>query len=163
MSKTATLPQGKVQYLDRGEGEPIVFVHGFLVDSRLWRGVADALEGDFRCITPDWPMGSQRIALEPGADLSPPGVAELIVAFLDELGIERATIVGNDSGGAMSQILAANYPSRVERLALTARQDRDEPVRRRRRAGPGRLPARFAGRRAGVLRKPGRGCARAQD
>jgi pimeloyl-ACP methyl ester carboxylesterase len=119
MSKTATLPQGKVQYLDRGEGEPIVFVHGFLVDSRLWRGVADALEGDFRCITPDWPMGSQRIALEPGADLSPPGVAELIVAFLDELGIERATIVGNDSGGAMSQILTANHPERVERLALT--------------------------------------------
>lgn len=119
MSKTATLPQGKIQYLDRGEGEPLVFVHGFLVDSRLWRGVADALEGDFRCITPDWPMGSHRIALEPDADLSPPGIAELIRAFLDELGIERATIVGNDSGGAMSQIFAANHPNRVERLALT--------------------------------------------
>ena len=119
MSKTATLPQGKIQYLDRGEGEPIVFVHGFLVDSRLWRGVADALEGGFRCITPDWPMGSQRIALEPSADLSPPGIAELIRAFLDELGIERATIVGNDSGGAMSQIFTAAHPDRVERLALT--------------------------------------------
>ena len=119
MSKTATLPQGKISYLDLGEGEPIVFVHGFLVDSRLWTGVADALEGEFRCITPDWPMGSHRIALEPDADLSPPGIAELIVAFLDELGIERATIVGNDSGGAMSQILTANHPERVERLALT--------------------------------------------
>jgi pimeloyl-ACP methyl ester carboxylesterase len=119
MSKTANLPQGKIQYLDRGEGEPIVFVHGFLVDSRLWKGVADALEGEFRCITPDWPMGSHRIALEPGADLSPPGIAELIAAFLDELGIERATIVGNDSGGAMSQILTVNHPGRVERLALT--------------------------------------------
>ena len=119
MTKTATLPQGKISYLDRGEGEPIVFVHGFLVDSRLWRGVADALEGEFRCITPGWPMGSHRIALEPSADLSPPGIAELIVSFLDELGIERATIVGNDSGGAMSQILTANHPERVERLALT--------------------------------------------
>jgi pimeloyl-ACP methyl ester carboxylesterase len=119
MSKTATLPQGRIQYLDRGEGEPVVFVHGFLVDSRLWRGVADALEGEFRCITPDWPMGSHQIALDPGADLSPPGIAKLIVSFLDELGIERATIVGNDSGGAMSQILTANHPERVERLALT--------------------------------------------
>ena len=119
MSKTATLPQGKISYLDRGEGEPIVFVHGFLVDSRLWTGVADALEGEFRCITPDWPMGSHRIALERDTDVTPPGIAKLIVAFLDELGIERATIVGNDSGGAMSQILTANHPDRVERLALT--------------------------------------------
>ncbi len=119
MSKTANLPQGKISYLDRGEGEPLIFVHGFLVDSRLWRGVADALEGDFRCITPDWPMGSHRTALEPDADLSPPGIAELIRAFMDELGIERATIVGNDSGGAMSQIFAAAHPDRVERLALT--------------------------------------------
>ena len=119
MSKTATVPQGKIQYLDRGEGEPLLFVHGFLVDSRLWRGVADALEGEFRCITPDWPMGSQRIALEPDADLSPPGIAELIRAFMDELGLERATIVGNDSGGAMSQVFASTYPHRVDRLALT--------------------------------------------
>lgn len=117
--KTAELPQGSIAYRDIGEGEPLLFVHGFLVDGRLWRGVTDSLAGDFRCIVPDWPLGSHRTAMQPDADLSPPGLAHLIVAFMDELGLERATIVGNDTGGAISQILAANHPERVERLILT--------------------------------------------
>jgi pimeloyl-ACP methyl ester carboxylesterase len=64
-------------------------------------------------------MGSHRIALGPGADLSPPGMARAVVAFMDAVGIERATLVGNDSGGAISQLVAAHHPERVERLVLT--------------------------------------------
>jgi pimeloyl-ACP methyl ester carboxylesterase len=119
MSKTAVLPQGKVTYLDRGEGDPLLFVHGLLVDGRLWQGVADRLDGSFRCIMPDWPMGSHRTALDSEADLSPPGIARLIAAFMDALELDRVTLVGNDTGGAMSQIFTAAYPGRVERLILT--------------------------------------------
>ena len=118
-TKTVALPQGTVSYRDLGDGEPIIFVHGLLVDGRLWTGVAERLASDFRCLVCDWPMGSHRIAMNPDADLSPPGMAEVVVAFIDALGIERATLVGNDTGGAISQIVTANHPDRVERLVLT--------------------------------------------
>ena len=116
---TAQIPQGPIPYRDLGQGDPILFVHGLLVDGRLWSGVADRLEGDFRCIVPDWPMGSHRRAMNADADLSLPGLVAVIVAFMDELGFERATIVGNDTGGAIWQMLAAEHPERVERLVLT--------------------------------------------
>lgn len=120
-SKTIDLPQGRIRYHEYGKGEPLLFVHGFLVDGRLWSGVAERLaaQGGFRCLVPDWPMGSHTIPLEPDTDLSPPGVASLIVAFLDALELDRVTLVGNDSGGAMSQVTTATYPERIERLVLT--------------------------------------------
>ncbi len=118
--ETIQLAQGPVRYRDEGSGDPIVFVHGYLVDGRLWEGVAERLAADrFRCLVPDWPMGSHTIAMNPDADLSPPGVAGMIADFVERLGLERVTIVGNDSGGAISQILTANHPERVERLVLT--------------------------------------------
>ena len=117
--KTAELPQGRIAYRDGGQGEPIVFVHGFLVDGRLWDGVAGSLEDDFRCIQPDWPMGSHSTAMDPDADLSAPGMARLVSDFLAALDLEGVTLVGNDSGGAISQIVATSHPERIARLVLT--------------------------------------------
>jgi len=117
--KTIELSRGPIRYRDAGEGEPIVFVHGLLVDGRLWDGVAERLASEHRCIVPDWPMGSHTVAMKPDADLSPTGHTENIAEFIGALGLERATIVGNDSGGAISQILATRHPERVERLVLT--------------------------------------------
>jgi len=118
-TKTAELGQGPIRYREMGAGEPIVFVHGLLVDGRLWDGVAERLSAEHRCIVPDWPMGSHTAPMRPDADLSPTGHAENIAEFIGALGVERATIVGNDSGGAISQILATRHPERVERLVLT--------------------------------------------
>src|SRR3954463_13233489 len=92
------LPQGTIRYRERGEGEPIVFVHGLLVNGDLWRKVVPRLAESYRCITPDWPLGSHQVALEPDADLTPPGVAKLIADFLEALDLNAATVVGNDSG-----------------------------------------------------------------
>jgi len=117
--KTVDLPQGQIRYRESGEGEPIVFVHGYLVDSRLWDGVAQRLGSGFRCIQPDWPMGSHLEAMKPDADLSPPGMAKLIDDFLGELDLEGVTLVGNDSGGAISQVLVTEHPERIARLVLT--------------------------------------------
>lgn len=113
------LPAGRIRYREAGDGKPIVFVHGYLVDGRLWDGVVDRLSDRFRCIAPDWPIGSQRIAMKPDADLSPSGMAAIIDSFLEEKGLEDVTIVGNDSGGAMSQVLVTTHPERVGRLVLT--------------------------------------------
>jgi pimeloyl-ACP methyl ester carboxylesterase len=113
------LPAGRIRYREAGEGKPIVFVHGYLVDGRLWDGVVERLADRYRCIAPDWPIGSQRVAMNPDADLSPPGIAARIHSFIEELGLEDVTIVGNDSGGAMSQVLVTRHPERIGRLVLT--------------------------------------------
>jgi pimeloyl-ACP methyl ester carboxylesterase len=117
--KEVQLPQGTIRYRESGSGKPVVFVHGYLVDGRLWDGVVDRLSDRCRCLAPDWPIGAQQVAMNPDADLSPPGLARLIADFLDRLGLEDVTIVGNDSGGAISQILAADHPQRIGRLVLT--------------------------------------------
>jgi pimeloyl-ACP methyl ester carboxylesterase len=113
------LPQGTIRYREAGSGPPIVFVHGFLVDGRLWDGVVEALSDRFRCIAPDWPLGAHQVAMAPDADLSPPGIATIIENFLEALDLNDVTLVGNDSGGAMSQVLVARRPARVGRLVLT--------------------------------------------
>lgn len=117
--KEAALPQGTIRYRDDGAGEPLVFVHGLLVNGRLWERVAERLAPDFRCIVPDLPLGSHSAPMNADADLSPPGVARLVIDFLDSLGLERVTLVGNDSGGAISQLVATSAPERVGRLILT--------------------------------------------
>jgi pimeloyl-ACP methyl ester carboxylesterase len=117
--KEIDLPAGRIRYREAGTGKPIVFVHGYLVDGRLWSGVVDRLADRYRCIAADWPIGSQQIAMKPDADLSPPGLAAIIASLLDELELEDVTIVGNDSGGAISQILVTRHPERIGRLVLT--------------------------------------------
>jgi pimeloyl-ACP methyl ester carboxylesterase len=113
------LPAGRIRYREAGEGKPVVFVHGFLVDGRLWDGVVDSLSGRCRCIAPDWPIAAQQVAMKPDADLSPYGIAAMIASFLEALELEDVTIVGNDSGGAMSQVLVTRHPERIGRLVLT--------------------------------------------
>ena len=114
------LTAGTIRYRDTGEGPPIVFVHGLLVDGTLWRKVVPALEGRFRCIAPDWPLGSHAVPMKPGADLSPPALAGLIGEFLEALDLRDVTLVANDSGGALAQILVASgQTERIGRLVLT--------------------------------------------
>ncbi len=119
LSKEIELPAGRIRYREAGEGPPVVFVHGFLVDGRLWDGVVDALSDRCRCIAPDWPIAAQQVAMNPDADLSPPGIAAIVDSFLAALELEDVTIVGNDSGGAMSQVLVTRHPERIGRLVLT--------------------------------------------
>jgi pimeloyl-ACP methyl ester carboxylesterase len=113
------LPQGTIAYADSGSGDPMVFVHGLLVDGRLWRKVTPRLATDHRCIVPDLPLGSHRTPMNSDADLSPPGLARLLADFLEALDLKRVTLVANDTGGAISQIMAANHPERIGRLVLT--------------------------------------------
>jgi pimeloyl-ACP methyl ester carboxylesterase len=117
--REVSLPAGTIRYREAGEGKPVVFVHGYLVDGRLWDGVVDRLSDRYRCLAPDWPIGAQQVAMNPDADLSPYGIAAIIAGFLEALDLEDVTIVGNDSGGAMSQVLVTRHPERIGRLVLT--------------------------------------------
>lgn len=113
------LRQGTIHYREVGSGEPLVFVHGFGAAGTLWDGVAEELAADHRCILPDWPLGSHPEAMDDGADQTVGGVVALVAEFLAELDLEDVTIVGNDSGGAISQILVTTRPERIARLVLT--------------------------------------------
>jgi pimeloyl-ACP methyl ester carboxylesterase len=113
------IPQGTIRYREQGTGEPLVLVHGLLNNGLLWREVADELAKDFRVISPDWPLGSQELPMKEGTDLSPPGLAAIVAAFLEALGLRDVTLVGNDTGGAICQLVAVNHPERLGRLVLT--------------------------------------------
>jgi pimeloyl-ACP methyl ester carboxylesterase len=114
-----TLPQGTISYRDTGEGPPVVFIHGLLVDGALWRKVTPLLDGTARSIVPDLPLGSHRTAMNADADVTPHGVARLVGDFLAALDLEDVTLVGNDTGGLISQLVALDHGERVGRLVLT--------------------------------------------
>lgn len=115
----AELSAGRVHYREAGEGPPVVFVHGWGVNGSLWEGPATRLAGSHRCIVPDLPFGSHREPLKAEADLSPPGAARIVAELLEALELDDVTIVANDSGGAVSQILVTERPERIARLVLT--------------------------------------------
>ena len=120
MRLEAELPQGKIRYRDVGEGEPLLFIHGIVVNGDIWRKVVPELAGEFRCLVPDWPLGSHTAPMSADADFSLPGLAQLVVDFMDALGLKSATLVGLDSGGAIAQMVAAEHPDRVARLVLVS-------------------------------------------
>jgi pimeloyl-ACP methyl ester carboxylesterase len=113
------LSAGELVYRERGSGRPIVFVHGFLTNADLWRNVVPPLADSHRCIAPDWPLGSHPIAMDRDADLTPPAIARLIAELLEKLDLEDAVLVGNDTGGALAQMVAAHHSERVGALVLT--------------------------------------------
>jgi pimeloyl-ACP methyl ester carboxylesterase len=120
-NRDLNLSAGTISYRESGSGSgtPIVFVHGLLVNGLLWRKVAPQLEGVGRVIVPDWPLGSHTRPMNPDADTSPRGVAHLVAEFLEALDLTDAVVIGNDTGGAICQVLVAERPERVGKLVLT--------------------------------------------
>jgi pimeloyl-ACP methyl ester carboxylesterase len=113
------LSTGTLRYADSGRGPTLLFVHGLLVNGSLWRDLVPLLEPHARCVVPDWPYGSHEIPLDASADRTPAGQAALIAEFMDTLDLSDVTLVGNDSGGALAQIVATRHPERLARLVLT--------------------------------------------
>jgi pimeloyl-ACP methyl ester carboxylesterase len=114
------LGHGRLEYYTRGAGPVLVFCHGWLANANLWRGVVDRLAQTHTCIALDLPLGSHRKAMNEDADLTPDGCGQLIADTLDALDLAAVTLVGNDSGGAYSQIAAAVRPARVAGLVLNS-------------------------------------------
>jgi pimeloyl-ACP methyl ester carboxylesterase len=118
--KRAELSQGSIAYHESGEGPPVVFVHGFLSNANLWRKVVPALSKHFHCLAVDWPLGSHYLPAERDADLTPPGISAVIAEFLERLDLSDVILLGNDSGGAYSQMVAAQGNDRVGALVLNS-------------------------------------------
>lgn len=114
------LSSGLVDYRDSGAGPVTVLLHGLLMDSSLWDEVAANLVADHRVIVPTLPLGAHRRPMHPGADLSLPGVARLVAELLEHLDLHDVTLVGNDTGGAVVQLLMVDDNRRVERAVLVS-------------------------------------------
>ena len=114
------LSAGTIEYEDTGHGPVLVLLHGLMMDSSLWDQAVADLSADHRCVAPTLPLGAHRRPMRAGADLSLPGIARLVTEFLDRLGLHDVTLAGNDTGGALVQLLIADGAPRVGRVVLVS-------------------------------------------
>ena len=117
--RTAPTHLGDIEYRDVGSGPTLVFLHLVLAEASHWDKMPALLSGQFRCIFPTLPMGAHRLPAKAHADLSVDGLARAVAEVLAHLELDNVTLVGNDSGGAISQVMAASYPERLARVVLT--------------------------------------------
>jgi pimeloyl-ACP methyl ester carboxylesterase len=109
---------GRISYIEAGSGPVALFVHGVLLNKHLWRHQMADLADIRRVIAVDLlAHGDTEIA--PDQDVSVTANANMLREFLDALKIDKVDLIGNDSGGGISQIFAVNNPERVRTLTLT--------------------------------------------
>jgi pimeloyl-ACP methyl ester carboxylesterase len=119
--RTIELSAGTIEYEDTGGSGPIlILLHGLLMDPSLWRGVIDDLSADHRCIAPTLPLGAHRIPVNEPAGLSIRGVAQLVAEFIERLDLRDVILAGNDTGGALVQLIAAERADRLRGIVLVS-------------------------------------------
>jgi pimeloyl-ACP methyl ester carboxylesterase len=107
---------GEVAYTEFGAGPAAVFVHGLGTNGLLWRHVIDRLRDTSRCIAVDLPLHGGTPARE---DPSVTAMSEVLTELCAGLGLDQIDLVGNDTGGAVTQVFAARHPERLRTLTLT--------------------------------------------
>jgi pimeloyl-ACP methyl ester carboxylesterase len=115
------LSEGTVAYRDTGgDGPVLVLLHGLMMDASLWDETISELAADHRCVAPTLPLGAHRHGMRADADLSLPGVARLVAEFLDRLDLRDVVLVGNDTGGALVQLMMGDGAARVAGVVLVS-------------------------------------------
>ncbi|SFF76114.1 alpha/beta fold hydrolase [Streptomyces mirabilis] len=115
------LSAGTVAYRDTGgDGPVLVLLHGLMMDASLWDETITELAADHRCVAPTLPLGAHRHGMRADADLSLPGVARLVAEFLDRLDLRDVVLVGNDTGGALVQLVMGDGAARVAGVVLVS-------------------------------------------
>ncbi|GAA5007067.1 alpha/beta fold hydrolase [Actinopolymorpha pittospori] len=108
----------RLAYTDRGQGEPVVFVHGTPSHSYLWREVLPAVRAAGHRVLAYDLLGYGASERPLDRDTSVEAQADLLDRFLTALGLDAVNLVAHDIGGAVGQILAVDRPARVRRLIL---------------------------------------------
>lgn len=115
------LPSGTIDVFDSGgDGPPIVFGHGLVMDHTEWTGVIDRLAPEFRCVVPVLPLGGHRRPMPDDADLTMRGIALRIAETIEALDLAPVVLVANDWGGP--QITAVERPDLIAGLVLTSEE-----------------------------------------
>jgi pimeloyl-ACP methyl ester carboxylesterase len=110
----------RLAYDRRGKGTPLVLLHGYPLDHRLWDEMAPLLENQFDLILPDLRGfgGSSTV----DAFYTMEDIASDIAGLLDFLGIQKTAIAGHSMGGYVALAFARLYPERVTGLGLVSSQ-----------------------------------------
>ncbi len=108
-----------IGYWRSGNGPPLVLLHGLLATALHWTLVAPRLARDFTVYVPELPFGGHQIGTDPGVDVSVDGQAALVSALLDALDLSRVCVVGNDTGGAIAQVIAVDHPGRLGSVIIS--------------------------------------------
>lgn len=107
----------RLHYVEAGQGEPLVLVHGFPQNWYMWRKVIPELAKHYRVIAPD--MRGAGASDAPATGYGKAQIADEIAAFMDAVGAPRAKVMAHDWGGFIGFLLAMRHPEKVERyLAL---------------------------------------------
>ena len=117
--KFMTLTQGRVRYYEFGSGEPLLLLHGMGVytSADTYQLMFEELAEKYHVVAVDllgFGKGDRRLAYGPTFDVIVDGVRE----FLDNIGIERTSLVGHSAGCWMGGILAYESPNRVDKLVF---------------------------------------------
>ena len=118
IQRSVQTPSGRISYTEQGTGPVALFVHGVLLNGYLWRHQLADLSDIRRCIAVDL-LAHGDTEITPDQDVSVTANAKMLKEFLDALNIDQVDLVGNDSGGGITQIFAALYPECVRSLTLT--------------------------------------------
>ncbi|MEX0607276.1 MAG: alpha/beta fold hydrolase [Halofilum sp. (in: g-proteobacteria)] len=108
----------RMRWLESGQGDPLVLVHGIPTGPRLWRHVVPKIDGA-RCLAWEMVGYGESIPEGRGTDISVDRQADYLLAWLDEMGIKRAVLAGHDLGGGVVQIAAVRRPEICAGLFLT--------------------------------------------
>ena len=108
---------GDIAYIRKGQGPPILLLHGIPSSSYLWRDIIDPLSSSFDVLAPDL-LGYGDSDKRLDADLSIAAQARYMVAFMETIGVHQAAVVGHDIGGGVAQLMAVDELERVARLIL---------------------------------------------
>ncbi len=106
--------QGNYQYIDEGEGEILMMLHGLFGALSNWEGVINHFRSKYRVIIPLMPIHDMPIK-EAGCQ----GLAVFVEAFVKDMGLTDLTLVGNSLGGHVALIYTLKHPENVKRLVLT--------------------------------------------
>jgi pimeloyl-ACP methyl ester carboxylesterase len=118
----------ELAYTRRGKGAPLVLLHGYPLDHHVWDDIVPILEDTFDVILPDLRgFGGSRKVDTPTMD----DYAADIAGLLDQLGIQKAAIVGHSMGGYVALAFARLYPERVSGLGLVSSQVLADPPDRK--------------------------------
>jgi 3-oxoadipate enol-lactonase len=115
---SAGMTTAPLAYEERGQGPPIVLVHGHPFSRAMWGGQLDSLSDAFRVVAPDLPGYGESAARR--ETITPRGLADSLVELLDAIEIDRATVVGLSLGGLVAMELGLGHPERVAGVVLAA-------------------------------------------
>ena len=117
--KSIEVTAGTIEYRDEGDptGPPVVLLHGLLMNDAQWNLTLPLLPSGFRYVLPVLPLGGHRIPMHENADLTLPGMVNLVADFLDALELTDVTLVVADWGGALF-LTDIGRDKRVARLVI---------------------------------------------